>query len=264
MLCAMTIEAPAIGEMLRSWRQRRRRSQLDLALDAGISQRHLSFVESGRARPSREMVLLLADQLDVPLRERNALLLAAGFAPLYRERPLDSPALAPARAAIQQVLERHEPFPALAFDRHWTMVTANAAVAPLLAGVDQALLAPPINVMRLALHPAGLAPRIVNLAEWRAEILHRLRRQVQASVDPVLAALLAELEAYPGPRSTGIEPSGIAATLRLATPAGTLSFITTTMVFGTPSEVTLAELAVEAFWPADDTTAKVLRNQAVP
>jgi transcriptional regulator with XRE-family HTH domain len=264
MLRAMTIEAPTIGDALRTWRRRRRLSQLDLSLDAGISQRHLSFVESGRARPSRDMVLLLAEQLAVPLRERNALLLAAGFAPAFRERRLDDPALAPARAAIQQVLERHEPYPALAFDRHWQMVMANAAVAPLLVGIDAALLTPPVNLMRIALHPAGLAPRIVNLGEWRAEILHRLRRQVHASSDPVLTALLAELEAYPGPRITNAEPSGIAATLRLATPAGTLSFITTTMVFGTPSEVTLAELAVEAFWPADDATAAALRSQAAP
>lgn len=263
MLPAMTTGTPTIGDALRAWRKRRRLSQLDLSLDAGISQRHLSFVESGRARPSRDMVLLLAEQLGVPLRERNALLLAAGFAPAYREHRLDDPVLAPARAAIQRVLERHEPYPALAFDRHWHMVMANASVAPLLAGVDASLLAQPVNLMRVALHPAGLAPRIVNLAEWRAEILHRLHRQVRASVDPVLAALAAELEAYPGPRG-GAEPSGIAATLRLATPAGTLSFITTTMVFGTPSEVTLAELGVEAFWPADDATATALRSQAAP
>jgi transcriptional regulator with XRE-family HTH domain len=263
MLPAMTIEAPTIGDALRAWRKRRRLLQLDLSLDAGISQRHLSFVESGRARPSRDMVLLLAEQLGVPLRERNALLLAAGFAPAFHERKLDDPALAPARAAIQQVLERHEPYPALTFDRHWHMVMANAAVAPLLAGVDASLLAQPVNLMRVALHPAGLAPRIVNLAEWRAEILHRLHRQVQASADPVLAALAAELEAYPGPRGSA-EPSGIAATLRLATPAGTLSFITTTMMFGTPSEVTLSELAVEAFWPADEATAAAMRNQAAP
>ena len=261
----MSTESPAIGDLLRSWRQRRRRSQLDLALDAGISQRHLSFVESGRARPSREMVLHLADQLGVPLREQNALLLAAGFAPTFRERALDDPALAPARAAIAALLERHEPYPALAFDRHWQMLMANAAVAPLLAGVDPALLAPPINLVRLSLHPAGLAPRIANLAEWQAELLHRLRRQFHASADPVLKALIEEVEAFAGGASRArFEPTGIAATLRLQTPAGMLTFLSTSMVFGTPADVTLAELAIEAFFPADAATEAALRAQAAP
>ena len=171
-------ETPAVGALLREWRERRRLSQLSLALDAGISTRHLSFVETGRARPSREMLLQLADQLDVPLRARNALLLSAGYAPAYAERTLDDPALAGARRAIDLILSGHEPFPALVVDRGWRLVAANRALGPLLAGVDSMLLTPPVNVMRLALHPEGLAPRIANLAEWRAHLLERLRAQI--------------------------------------------------------------------------------------
>ena len=190
-----------IGDKLRAWRQRRRLSQLDLALDAEISQRHLSFVESGRAAPSRDMVLRLAATLEVPLRERNALLLAAGYAPLYPEQPLDAPAMAAARDAVERILRAHMPHPALAVDRHWRMVAANEAVAALMAGVaEPALLAPPVNVMRLSLHPRGLAPRIANLPQWRAHLLERLRRQVAASGDRVLAALLEEV------RALGAEP----------------------------------------------------------
>jgi transcriptional regulator with XRE-family HTH domain len=256
-------EAP-IGALLRAWRQRRRRSQLDLALDAALSQRHLSFVESGRAAPSRETVLRLAEHLDVPLRERNALLLAAGYAPFYAERPLDDPAMRAARGAVNLMLRGHMPHPALAVDRHWSLVAANAAVAPLMAGVsDPALLAPPVNVMRLALHPRGLAPRIANLPEWRAHLLERLHRQVEASADPALAALLAELAALDAPSggataATGHPHGGIVVPLELDTSAGRLSLISTTTVFGTPVEVTLSELAVEAFYPADDATAERL------
>jgi transcriptional regulator with XRE-family HTH domain len=251
-----------VGELLRDWRTRRRLSQLDLALDAGISQRHLSFVESGRANPSREMVIALAAQLDVPLRERNALLLAAGFAPAYRERALGDPALAPARAAIQQLITRHAPYPALVFDRHWTMVMANDAVAPLLDGVEPGLLVPPVNLLRLALHPGGLAPRIANLGEWRAELLFRLRRQVHLTADDVLVKLLAEVAAFPHAEAKGFEPDGIAATLRLRTRLGELAFLSTTLVFGTPVEVTLSELAIETFFPADDATAAAMRQLA--
>ena len=249
-----------IGDKLRAWRQRRRLSQLDLALEAEISQRHLSFVESGRAAPSREMVLRLAATLDVPLRERNALLLAAGYAPLYPEQPLDAPAMAAARNAVDLILRAHMPHPALAVDRHWRIVAANEAVAPLLAGVeDPALLAPPINGMRLSLHPRGLAPRIANLPQWRAHLLERLRRQVAASGDRELAALLEEVRAFgPAVDERGAEANGVAVPMELDTPRGRLSLLSTTMVFGTPVEVTLSELAIEAFYPADARTAALL------
>ena len=255
-----TDAALPIGERLRAWRQRRRRSQLDLALDAEISQRHLSFIESGRAAPSREMVLRLAATLDVPLRERNALLLAAGFAPVYPERRLDAPAMAAARAAVERILRAHLPFPALAVDRHWTVVAANDAVAPLLAGVeDPALAAPPVNAMRLSLHPRGIAPRIANLPRWRAHLLERLRRQVESSGDRALAALLEEVRGYGPAEERGAEgEDGVAVPMELDTPRGRLSFLSTTMVFGTPVEVTLSELAVEAFYPADAATAALL------
>ncbi len=255
-----------IGLQLRDWRRRRRLSQLDLALDAGVSQRHLSFVESGRASPSRDMVLHLAEALDVPLRERNALLLAAGFAPRYAERPLHDPALAAARAVVDAILRAHEPNPALAVDGRWSMVAANAAVPSLLAGVTEpALLRPPVNVLRLSLHPQGLAPAIANLAEWRAHILGRLKRQTQFSGDPALARLLAELTAWGGGEgASGPVTAGenIAVPLELDTAEGRLSLISTTTVFGTPAEVTLSELAIEAFYPADDMSAARLRRLA--
>lgn len=252
-----TLSGTPIGAQLREWRQRRRRSQLDLSLDAGISQRHLSFVESGRAAPSRDMVLLLAEELEVPLRERNGMLLAAGFAPRYAARPLEDVALAPARATIAAILHAHAPNPALVVDRHWHMLTANAGVPPLLAGVaDPGLLRSPVNVLRLSLHPLGLAPSIANLPAWRAHILTRLRRQAHASGDPVLAALLAELQALGDTGSRWTEAAdSIAIPLELETSAGRLSLISTVTVFGTPAEVTLAELAIEAFYPADDATA---------
>ena len=263
-----TDAALPIGERLRAWRQRRRLSQLDLALDAEISQRHLSFVESGRAAPSREMVLRLAATLDVPLRERNALLLAAGYAPVYPERPLDAPDMAAARGAVERILRAHMPFPAMAVDRHWNIVAANDAVAPLLADVeDPSLLAPPINGVRLSLHPCGLAPRIANLPRWRAHILERLRRQVDASGDRTLAALLEEVRSSGGAGAAAGEPGGveaddgIAVPLELDTLRGRLSLLGTTMVFGTPVEVTLSELMVEAFYPADAATAALLAGR---
>ena len=257
----MQTETTGVGDLLREWRQRRRLSQMALALEAEISTRHLSFVETGRAAPSREMVLRLAGPLELPLRERNRLLLAAGYAPVFPQRGLDDPALAPARQAIELVLAAQMPSPALAVDRHWHLVSANAAVAPLLAGASAALLASPVNVLRLSLHPEGLAPRIDNLAEWRAHLLARLRRQVEVSADPVLAALLEELRRYPSPRvpPPAVEASAIVVPFRLRTEAGVLSFLSTTTVFGTPVDVTLSELAVEAFLPADAATAEALR-----
>lgn len=260
----MSTPHPPIGTLLRDWRQRRRRSQLDLALDAEISTRHLSYVESGRARPSREMVLRLATQLDVPLRARNTLLLAAGYAPAYRE----DAAMGGAREAVQMILDAQAPNPALAVDRHWHLVAANAVLPKLLEGItDPALMAPPVNVLRLSLHPAGLAPRIGNFSEWRAHILERLHRQVEASGDAVLTGLLAELRALPAPpkaapTTPGLAPGGVVVPLLLDSPAGRLALLSTTTVFGTPMEVTLSELAIEAFYPADAATAERLRRLA--
>jgi transcriptional regulator with XRE-family HTH domain len=252
------------GSQLREWRLRRRMSQLDLALDAEISARHLSFVETGKSQPSRDMVLRLAERLDVPLRDRNVLLSAAGFAPVFSERKLDDPALREARKAVDLVLKGHEPYPALAIDRHWTLLAANNAVPPLLAGASAELTTGPVNVLRLNLHPQGLSSRIVNLAQWRAHLLERLRRQVELTADPVLAELLKELQAYPVPRAAGPAPkavSEVVVPLQLRAGDTVLSFISTTTVFGTPQEITLSELALETFFPADAQTAEILRGR---
>ena len=262
-----------VGDLLREWRQRRRFSQLHLALEAEISARHLSFVETGRARPSRDLLLHLAEHLEVPLRDRNALLLAAGYAPAFAERPLEDPALVGARRAVELVLAGHEPYPALAVDRHWTLLAANRAVGPLLAGIAPELLQPPLNVLRLSLHPEGLAPRIANLAEWRRHLLARLRRQVEASADATLADLLHELrdaplyggahpDQAPEPEAAAPEHGGVIVPLLLHSEAGLLSFLSTTTVFGTPVDITLSELALETFFPADAATAAVLRGLA--
>ncbi len=261
-----------VGALLRSWRLRRGLSQLDLACEADISTRHVSFLETGRSQPSRGMLIHLAERLDVPLRDRNALLVAAGFAPLYSEHGLDSPAMRAARKAVELVLTGHEPFPALAIDRHWTLVAANRAVAPLLDGVAAELLAPPVNVLRLSLHPRGLAGRIGNWAQWRAHVLSRLTRQIDGSADPVLAALRDELQGYPAPAGGGGghgEGGGgdeddhhpdVVVPLRLHSAAGMLSLFGTTTVFGTAVDITLSELAIEAFFPADAETADRLRR----
>ena len=258
-----------VGELLRDWRQRRRMSQLLLAAEADISTRHLSFVESGRALPSREMVMHLAERLDVPLRARNMLLVAAGYAPLFRERPLTDPQLTAAREAVELVLKGHEPYPALAIDRHWTIVTANRALAPLLGAASEALLAPPVNALRLSLHPDGIASSIVNWHAWRAHVLARLQRQIDVSGDETLVALRDELAGYPTPpgaespeADSNATLNQIAVPLRLRTPLGVLSFFSTTTVFGTPVDVTLSELAIEAFFPADPQTAAALRAYA--
>lgn len=248
-----------VGEQLRAWRGRRRLSQLDLALDAEISARHLSFLETGRSRPSRPMLLRLAERLNIPARDRNLLLVAAGFAPALPERSLDDPALAAARHAVELVLKAHEPFPALAVDRHWQMVAHNAGVAPFLAGVAPHLLEPPVNVLRLSLHPDGVAPRIVNLAQWRAHIFHRLEAQVEASADQILADLLAELRAYPGGGAKAQDDyGGVAVPLVLRAGEVELSFLSTTTMFGTPIDITLSELAIETFLPADARTVELL------
>jgi transcriptional regulator with XRE-family HTH domain len=258
----MTTPQPSAGVLIREWRTRRRMSQLDLALEAEISQRHLSFVESGRAAPSRDMVLNLAEQLEMPLRERNRLLLAAGYAPRFGERLPGDPSLAPAMDAVRMVLKGHEPFPALAVDRHWNLIEANAALGPMLAGVtDKSLLEPPVNVLRLSLHPDGVAPAIVNLVEWRAHLLHRLKALIDATGDAELARLEEELRTYPSGangKPVTAEPDAIAHPLRLRLGDTVLSFINTITVFGTPLDVTLSELAIESFFPADAETAATL------
>lgn len=269
-LVVMPSHTPSIGELLRQWRQRRRLSQLALATDAGISQRHLSFLESGRSLPSRGMLLHLTQRLALPLRERNRLLLAAGLSPHYGERPLDAPDLTPVRQVIERLLEGHVPYPALAVDRYWTLLAANRALGPLLDVIDSALLEPPLNVLRLSLHPDGLAPRIRNFHEWRDHVLERLARQFDGSGDPRLLDLAEELREYPAP--SGARPSkalpshsGILVPLELELANGeTLSLLSTTTVFGTPLDVTLEELAIESFFPADAATAEALRRLTAP
>jgi len=252
-----------IGEHLRQWRQRRRLSQLDLAGDAEISARHLSFVETGRAAPSRDMVLKLAERLNVPLRERNVLLVAAGFAPAFPQRSLDDPELKSARAAIDLVLRAHEPNPALAYDRHWNLVSANRMVMPLLKDVPQRLLGHPINILRLAFHPEALAARTVNVAEWCGHLLERLHRQCEATADPGLIRLYHELKAYPIPaRSAPLPPDNVAIPFKLRFGGDVLSFMSATMIFGTPVDITLSELALETFFPADEFTAERMRAMA--
>ena len=253
------------GELLRQWRQRRRFSQLHLALEADISQRHLSFIENGRAAPSREMLLKLAETLAVPLRERNRLLVSAGYAPVFVERSLEDPALRPAMDAVQRILDGHAPNPALAIDRHWTILLSNSAVAPLLAEVkDKSLLQAPVNALRLSLHPGGLASNILNLAEWRSHVLERLRKINDTVVDRDLAELESELSSYPGgavaPHSGPSHHDNIAVPLQIKVGGTALSFITTTTVFGAPLDLTLSELAIESFFPADDATAQYLRQ----
>ena len=258
----------SFGEHLRHWRQRRRYSQMDLAHVAEVSTRHLSCVETGRASPSREMVLRLVERLDVPLRERNAWLVAAGFAPMYRARPLDDPGMASARAAVQRILDCHEPWPALAMDRHWNLVMHNRLVPLLMAGAAPELLQGPVNVLRLSLHPQGLAPRIANLRQWREHLFERLRQQIRATGDAVLVALLEELKAYPeasadAPGAAAVElpgeHPGVLMPFQFHTPHGVLQLVSTTTVFGSPVDITLQELAMETFFPADDDSAAVLR-----
>ena len=258
-----SVAAPSrVGTLLRAWRQRRRLSQLDLALKAGVSARHLSFVETGRSRPSSGMLLHLAEQLDVPLRDRNLLLLAGGYAPAYGERGLDEPEMGPVRDALDQLLRAHEPYPAVVIDRHWGLVSGNRSLGLLMEGVAPHLLEPPVNVLRAGLHPEGLAPRILNLGEWRAHVLERLTRQAVSSGDPALAALHEELAAYPGggpAAAHDVAPGEIALPLRLRVGTAELAFITTVTTFGTPTDISLSELAIESFFPADAATAAAVR-----
>jgi transcriptional regulator with XRE-family HTH domain len=259
-VAGMQTQSIPVGGHIRQWRERRRRSQLDLAYSAEISPRHLSFVETGRSRPSREMILLLAEELEIPVRERNVLLVAGGYAPIFQERPLTDPALAAARTAIDLVLAAYRPYPAFALDRHWNVSASNQALPQLYEGVDPSLLAGPINVVRLSLHPQGLTPRIENLAEWRAHILHRLRKQIDLTADAGLVELEREVAAYPAPRESTAAADGIVVPLRIRVGDDVLSFFTTTMVFGTPLDITLSELAIESFFPADDRTIEAVRN----
>jgi transcriptional regulator with XRE-family HTH domain len=267
-LAPMSIALAPIGELVRTWRERRRLSQLDLASEAEVSQRHLSFIESGRSAPSRDMVLHLADRLDVPLRERNAMLLAAGFAPIFRDRPLDDPSLAPALATLKRLLKAHEPYPALTLDRHWNRVAANSGIGPMLAAVDPELLKPPVNVIRISLHPRGLAPLILNLRQWREHLLDRLKRQCRIAADPALEKLLAEVSSYPqdfgGPKERTPPSDDIAAPFRLRTQRGILNLFSTVTVFGTALDIGLSEITLEAFYPLDEATAAALREVARP
>jgi transcriptional regulator with XRE-family HTH domain len=253
------------GELLRHWRQRRKRSQLDLALDTGISARHLSFVETGRSRPSRGLLLALAEQLEVPLRERNALMLASGYAPTYGESDLDGAETQQARNALERLLTGHEPYPAVVLDRWGDVVLTNRAVGPLLEGVDAELLAPPINTYRLSLHPKGMVSRIHNRVEWTAHLGHRLSRLARLTGDQRLAELLAEIRSYPGVADTlddigAPATSELLLTLQLAHPVGDLRLHTTLTSFGSPHDVTLSELTVESFFPADDVTRQRLQD----
>lgn len=245
-----------VGQLLRNWRERRRLTQMDLALEADISPRHLSFVETGRARPSRETLLQLAEELELPLRERNRLLLSAGFAPVFPERPLGDGALAQARRAMDLMLEAQKPWPAFILDRHWNLVASNRALPELYEGVAPGLLAKP-NALRLTLHPQGLAPRIENLAEWRSHLLARLERQIELTADPELLALREE---FPQPVEAHWSAEALVVPLRIRTRLGALSFFSTTTVFGSPMEVTLSELAIESFFPADEATSSAVRN----
>jgi transcriptional regulator with XRE-family HTH domain len=256
-----------VGGLLRDWRRRRRISQLDLSVEAEVSARHLSFVETGRSKPSRELVLHLAEHLEVPLRERNVLLLAAGYAPAYTETPLDAEVMAPARAALDAVLSGHHPFPAVIVDGRWNLMSANEpALALLSEDVAPALLQPPINAMRVSLHPEGLAPRIVNLAEYGGHLLTRVQRQAVLSADGALAELAAEMAGYLGvdvvSSSLAAEPADLLfVPLRLRSGGDELSFFSTLASFGTALDITLAELAIEAFFPADDATRTALRRR---
>ena len=251
-----------VGDLLRDWRQRRRLSQLDLALEAGVSTRHLSFVETGRARPSPEMVLHLADELEVPLRERNRLLLAAGYAPVYEERALDEPEMQPVHEAVQLVLDGHDPYPAITVDRGWALVAHNRGAGLLMAGLPEDLLAPPVNVLRASLHPDGLAPRIANLGQWKAHLLDRLDRQATVTGDPALRTLHAELAAYPAPEEGADRgpASDVVVPLRLRVPGGELRFLSTVTTFGTPVDITVEELSIESFFPGNRSTADYLRR----
>lgn len=250
-----------VGDQIRWWRGHRRMTQLDLANRAEVSTRHVSFLEAGRARPTRAMLLRLGEHLDIPLRDRNALLLAAGFAPAFPEHALTDLPMAVVSDAIRTILAAHAPMPALVVDRHWNLVDANDTVALLTAGAAARLLEPPVNVLRLSLHPDGMAPRITNLAHWRAHVLHRLDRQIDATGDETLRRLRAELAGYPGGRDVSAPGSSLVVPLGLRVGERDLAFVSTTTVFGTPLDVAVSELAIETFFPADTATAQYLTSR---
>jgi transcriptional regulator with XRE-family HTH domain len=259
-----------VGDLLRSWRQRRSLSQLELSLNAAVSSRHLSFVETGRARPSREMVLRLAEELEVPLRERNALLLAAGYAPVYPERPLGAPEMDDVRQAMDRFLRAHEPYPAVVIDRYHNLLASNDAVQVLLDGVAAELLEPPANALRIALHPEGMAPRILNLGEWSAQLLQRLHREARITGDPELGHLHRELVGYPGvevrlPHAEVVANDIVLPVkLRDTDGQGELAFFSTISTFGTAVDITLSELSIEAFYPANAPTAMRMLSEIDP
>jgi transcriptional regulator with XRE-family HTH domain len=255
----MTVSRP-VGQLLREWRERRRLSQLDLSIQADISTRHLSFVETGRSRPTSDMILRLTEQLDVPLRDRNTLLLAGGYAPAYPQHALDEPELASVRNALRQVLLAHEPYPALVLNRWWEMVESNAAIGVLVAGCSPELLAPPVNVLRLSLHPAGMSPRILNLDQWRAHLLAQLKRRAEQLGDQRLSELHDELAGYPGGSSGIPSHTDVVLPLRLRHGEGELSLFSISAVVGSAADVTVEELAIESFYPADPATAETLRT----
>jgi transcriptional regulator with XRE-family HTH domain len=259
------LRAP-IGEQLRSWRERRQLSQLELSLAADVSARHLSFVENGRAQPGRDLILRLAKELDVPLRDRNALLVCAGFAPVFRHRRFDDPSFDPARAIITATLETHKPFPAYVIDRHWSVVASNSAIPELFEEVAPELLIAPINVIRLILHPRGIAPRLLNFSTWQRHYLTQLRRQIALTGDPVLEELYRDAASYPrqGSEDARNEESvdSPAIAFEVMTRLGRLSFLSATTVFGSPADVTLEEIALELLYPANPFTAQTVRDRA--
>jgi transcriptional regulator with XRE-family HTH domain len=262
-LGGMADQSLPFGVLLRRWRVSRRMTQIDLAEAADSSTRHLSYLETGRSRPSREIVLRFCEHLDVPLRDRNAMLLAAGFAPVFQERSLLE--LEQARVAIDRVLRAHMPYPAFAVDRHWNVVLSNGALPQLDEGCSAELLRTPINAMRLILHPQGMGPRILNFIEWRAHTITVLRQQIEVRADPVIQALLAEISGYPAPPgvvglASSEGPQRYATPLQVATRLGTVSFLNTNMIFGTPTDVTLSELTLEMLFPADEATVAVVRS----
>jgi transcriptional regulator with XRE-family HTH domain len=267
-LTTSVLRTQAIGDLLRDWRKRRKLSQLELAARAGISARHLSFVENGRSLAGRDVVLRLAEALGLALRERNQLLLAAGYAPVYQQTGLEAPRMAAVRAMVRQVLAAHQPYPAVVLDRYWNRVEANDPAWLFTVGVAPQLLREPVNLMRVALHPQGLAPSIANLGEWRAHLLGRLRRQVAVTADPQLGGLYDELLGYPcdqpEPEVELPGPGAIAIPLRLRYRGRELSFFSTVSTFGTPLDITVAELAIESFFPADAGTAELLREAVWP
>jgi transcriptional regulator with XRE-family HTH domain len=253
-----------VGSLLRRWRERRRLSQMEVSLDAGVSARHLSFVETGRSKPGREMLLSVADRLAIPYRERNEILLAAGYAPAFPERSLDDPALAPVRDALDRILAAHEPYPAIAFDRGWDLVAANDAASAMVehAEIEPSLLEPPINVLRIGLHPRGLAPYIANLAHWRTHFIGRLAQQVASTDDPELAELLGELNEYPVAEDD-VDHGDFLGPVRMHAPGGgEWSFLGMFASFDTPFEVTTSELALELLFPADRVTEQAFKKGA--